>query len=73
MITLILLMALVHLCKVLFVLFYKHAYNLVKHTAAEFSYFVSDVNIINVFIDIFVPEVISKARVIKTKHTKTTF
>ena len=53
-------------------LFYKHAYILVKHAAIEFSFFMSNVSIINVFYHIFVSEVIFKTRIIKTKHTGTT-
>ena len=59
--------------KASFVLFYKHAYILVKHAAIEFSFFMSNVSIINVFYHIFVSEVIFKTRIIKTKRTRTTF
>ena len=54
-------------------LFYKYAYNLVKHAAIEFSYFYVKCKYYKCFQPHFVSEVILKTRIIKTKPTTTTF
>ena len=76
-------MTLVHIyLRYSFVLFYKHAYNLVKYAvidavccyyAVVILTFMSNASIIDVFNHISVSEVILKTRIINTKHTRTTF
>ena len=61
-----------YIFKTSFVLFYKHAYILVKHAAIEFFISMCSVSIIYVFYHIFVSNIIFKTRIIKTEHTRTT-